>query len=313
MSVLFDLQGHRGARGLRPENTLPSFEAALDAGVTTIETDLHLTRDNEVVLWHDPRVTAPLCSLSQPADVPPLSQRPLLRHLTLPQLRHYRAAGNADAARFPHQEALVGPVSRAVAEEAGTDPFAIPTLAQLFRLAAGYAGEMGRAAGKSEEQQLRASRVRFDLELKRIPFHPETIGDGFDGKQPGVLEEQVVAAVQAAAVAGRTIVRSFDHRCVQALAQREPALRLAVLVADTAPVDPAEMARSAGASIYCPSYVFLDADLVRRAQDDGVAVVPWTVNDPAHWQILLDWGVDGMTTDYPDRLADYLRQRGISF
>ena len=86
MSRTIDLQGHRGARGLRPENTLPSFEAAFDSGVTSVETDLHLTRDNVVVLTHDPFLTGRLCrELS--ANAVPLENRPAVRALTLAQVR----------------------------------------------------------------------------------------------------------------------------------------------------------------------------------------------------------------------------------
>src|SRR3954465_12490534 len=98
----FDLQGHRGARGLHPENTLPSFEAALDAGVTSVETDLHFTADGEVVLCHDPQFS--------PGIFPPLlagrarASRPAVRALTLAQLRAFRAAGNPDPVRFPDQQ-----------------------------------------------------------------------------------------------------------------------------------------------------------------------------------------------------------------
>jgi glycerophosphoryl diester phosphodiesterase len=313
MTAPFDLQGHRGARGLRAENTLPSFEAALDAGVTTIETDLHLTRDDVVVLCHDPRLAERIYRLAAEGDRPPVSPQPLVRQLSLQELRRYRADRNPDPVRFPDQQAVAGPVSHRVAQARRLDPFGIPTLDELFDLVVAYAGEAGVLAGKTDTQRQRASRVRFDLELKRVPFYPETLDDGFDGHRPGVLEERVVAAVRAAGVIGRTTVRSFDHRCVQLLRQMEPGLTGAVLVADTAPVDPAELARQAGAIIYCPSCTFLDADLVRRAHVGGVRVVPWTVNDPSRWQRLLDWGVDGVTTDYPDRLAEFLGNRGIAF
>src|SRR3954462_4716808 len=92
----FNFQGHRGARGLRPENTLPSFEAALDAGVTSIETDLHLTRDGALVLCHDPLLPAPAFTPTPPANT-------AVRSLTLAELRQYRAAGNPAPARFPDQ------------------------------------------------------------------------------------------------------------------------------------------------------------------------------------------------------------------
>jgi glycerophosphoryl diester phosphodiesterase len=155
--------------------------------------------------------------------------------------------------------------------------------------------------------------MRFDLELKRVPFQPETINDGFTGRAPGLLEQRVLEAVRAAGVVGRTTVRSFDHRSAFLLRQMEPGLRMALLIADTAPLGPADLTRAAGADLYCPSYLFLDEDLVRRAHAGGVRVVPWTVNDPAAWQRLLDWGVDGLTTDFPDRLAVFLRGRGVAF
>jgi glycerophosphoryl diester phosphodiesterase len=91
----------------------------------------------------------------------------------------------------------------------------------------------------------------------------------------------------------------------------EPGLTGCLLMERTAPLDPAALARSVGASFYCPAYEFVDADLVRRAHDGGVRVVPWTANDETVWRRLLAMGVDGITTDYPDRLANYLAAQGI--
>ena len=119
--------------------------------------------------------------------------------------------------------------------------------------------------------------------------------------------------VRAAGMVARTRIRSFDHRAVQAIRQLEPALSTAVLIAETAPINPAALAKSAGADTYCPDYRFLDAAQVRACHAAGVRVLPWTVNDEADWLRLLDWGVDGITTDYPDRLAALLRSQGIDF
>src|SRR5438132_2780235 len=95
----FDLQGHRGARGLRPENTLPSFEAAFDAGVTSIETDVCLTADGVPVLFHDAALSECLCRLLPGATGPEPARRPALCGLTLAQLRGYRADRNPDPSR----------------------------------------------------------------------------------------------------------------------------------------------------------------------------------------------------------------------
>jgi glycerophosphoryl diester phosphodiesterase len=308
----FDLQGHRGARGLRPENTLPSFETALDLGVTSIETDVHLTRDGVPVLYHDPAISDRLCQLTPGSSSPAPKTQPLIRTLTLAQLRGYRADRNPDPRRFPGQGATVPPVARWFAEQHGLDPYTPPSVADLFALAEAYAGDPGARAGKTEVQRARARQVRFDLELKRVPFRPEVIGDDFDGTVPGLLERRVVEAVRAGG-GGRVSVRSFDHRSVRAFRRLAPDVLGAALVAETAPADPVAVTRQADAEVYCPDFHFLDAAQVVQLHAAGLRVVPWTVNEPEDWVCLLDWGVDGITTDLPDRLAEMLRGLGIAF
>lgn len=311
MPSRFDLQGHRGARGLKPENTLPGFEVAFDLGVTSVETDVHLTRDEVPVLIHDPAISPRLCRLAVGKAAPDPADRPLLRSLTLEQVRDYRADVNPDRGRFPEQDAAVTPAARRFAERHGVDPYAPPTLAELFLFAAAYAGELGAMVGKTEVQRGRCRVVRFDLELKRVPFRPEFIGDAFDGSSAGTLEQRVVEAVRAAGMVERTGVRSFDHRSVRCLRELQPGLATAVLVAEMVPVAPGDLARQAGAGVYCPCVEFLDEVQVRQLQAEGLRLIPWTVNDPQDWTRLLDWGVDGITTDFPDRLAGLLRERGM--
>ncbi len=279
---------------MRPENTLPSFEIALDIGVTSVETDVHLTRDGVPVLCHDPV----------------LGNR-RVRDLTLTELRRHRVG--PDRARFPDQRGETPPLAAWFAEQHEFDAYAPPTVADLFAFVRAYAETAGAAAGKTPAQRERAAELVFDLELKRVPFRPERIGDEFDGDSPGELERALVAVVRAAGIVGRTVVRSFDHRCVRVLRRLEPGLTGAVLVAGTAPVEPAELARRADAQVYCPDVTFLDERQVRQCHAAGVQVLPWTVNRPEDWQRLLDWQVAGITTDYPDRLAELLRDRGTAF
>ncbi|HZT81894.1 MAG TPA: glycerophosphodiester phosphodiesterase family protein [Gemmataceae bacterium] len=309
----FELQGHRGARGLKPENTLPGFETALDLGVTSVETDVHLTRDAVPVLMHDPHISERLCRLLPGATAPDPAAGPAVASLTLAQLRGYRADRNPAPGRFPQQDVQPTPLALAFAGRRGIDAFAIPTLAELFDFVREYAGAAGEAAGKSAEQRRRAESLIFDLELKRVPFRPESVGDDYDGESPGLLERRVVEAVRSAGVAGRVRVRSFDHRSVAAARRLEPALEGAVLVQGTAPVRPADLAQQAGAAAYCPDFAFVDAALVRQCHAQGVRVLPWTVNEVADAEQLLAWGVGGATTDYPDRLGRWLRGRGLRF
>src|SRR5437879_13924059 len=101
MSSIFLLQGHRGARGLKPENTLPGFEVAFDLGVSSVETDLHLTRDGVPVLYHDAAVSHRLCRLIPGSSSPLPSSMPAIRALSMTQIRGYRADANPDPQRFP--------------------------------------------------------------------------------------------------------------------------------------------------------------------------------------------------------------------
>jgi glycerophosphoryl diester phosphodiesterase len=292
-----DLQGHRGARGLKPENTLPGFEVALDLGVSSIETDVHLTADGVPVLIHDPAL---------PDGAP-------IAGLTLTQLRGRRVNHNPDPQRFAQQDASVTPLAKLFAEHHEIDPYAPPAVTDLFAFTVAYAGALGLQAGKSDPQRSRASEVRFDLELKRVPFHPEYIGDSFQASAAGRLETALLDTIRAAGMLDRVRVRSFDHRCVRLLRQIEPRLSAGVLISGTAPVDPAALVRQADATRYCPDHEFLDEVQVQQCHAAGLLVVPWTVNQEADWQRLLAWGVDGLTTDYPDRLAQWLRQRGMGF
>jgi glycerophosphoryl diester phosphodiesterase len=181
----------------------------------------------------------------------------------------------------------------------------------LFDFVAAYAGNIGQQVGKTPDQVNQAAHVVLDLELKRVPGHPDLIDDGFDGRKAALLEEQVVDCIRRHGTLERTVVRSFDHRCVHAIKQLEPFLRTAVLVAATAPMAPEDLALRVGASIYCPEHRFLDEFQVRQLHAAGIEVLPWTVNNPDEWERLLAWGVDGITTDYPNRLAAVLESKGF--
>lgn len=310
--TLFNLQGHRGARGLKPENTLPSFEAALDCGVTSLETDLHLTADGFVVLHHDPRLT-PGRSRRVSGTVPEVEERPLLSQLTAEDLRSYRV-DVVDTQRFPRQNKTVTPLAETFCFLHDLDPFEILGLYELFEFVGAYAGKLGAEIGKSESQREVAGRVLFDLELKRVPARPENIGDDFEGTSVGKFEQAVLDVIDQFPLAReRVTVRSFDHRSVRCLRQAAPELTGAVLLPETCPLDPVALTTGANATIYAPDHRFLTADQVRQLHEAKLRVIPWTVNQRADWRRLLDLDVDGLTTDYPDELARLLTAQGIAF
>ena len=290
-----DVQGHRGARGLRPENTLPGFEVALDWGVTTVELDLHFTADDQVVVWHDPMVDAAKCGVGDASVGVPDPDDPLvaegdlmIRNLTAAQVRTYRCDRNPDVQRFSDQPAAATTV-------AGAD-YGIVTLGELFEFVATYAG----SSDKTDEQRSNAANVRFNVETKRRVDEPETIGDGFDGSEVGPFEVELLAVVAAAGVAERTTIQSFDHRSLWAVHDVDPSLSLAALTL-SGTVDHEDLAVR-GATVWSPNQNLVDAASLTEAHDAGLQVIPWTVNEPGAMERLIRLGVDGLITDRPDLL-----------
>jgi glycerophosphoryl diester phosphodiesterase len=291
----FDLQGHRGARGLAPENTLAAFERALEIGVSTLETDVHLSAEGVPVLHHDPRLNADLTRDASGTWI--TAPGPLLKDLTLAQLRAYdlgRAKpGSTMANNFPQQQPRDG-------EQ-------VPTLAQLFALV----------------KQRGAEAVRFNLEVK---MHPQQPGDRPAWEQ---IVDALLAEVKAAGMDGRVTIQGFDWRALQRVREQAPGLPTACLSSQTPRYDTIssglwtagltlaehgsvpKMAKAAGCTIWSPSGHDLSAARADEAHALGLTVLPWTINERADMDTLIAWGVDGLITDYPDRGRDALRARSL--
>jgi glycerophosphoryl diester phosphodiesterase len=296
-ALAFDLQAHRGGRGLRPENTLPAFEHALALGVDTLELDIGVTADGVVVISHDAHLN-PVITRAADGRWLEGSKGPLLKSLTLAQLQAYELGriqpGSGYAATFSSQQPA--------------DGTRMPTLASLF--------ERIRALG--------ADRVRFNIETKIDPNRPQ---DTIDAE---AMTRALLRVVDAADMQARVTIQSFDWRTLQLVQRLAPAIPTAYLTIQTASNDNVRggawtaswnladhgsvprLVKAAGGAIWSPNAGALTEPLVREAQALGLMVLPWTVNDPAAMERLLDWGVDGLITDYPDRLRVVLRQRGIA-
>jgi glycerophosphoryl diester phosphodiesterase len=285
----FELHGHRGARGLWPENTLPGFAGALSLGVTAIEMDVALTADGVVVLSHDPILDPSLTRGPDGRWIEPPG--PLLRDIGYPALRGFDIGrirpDSAQAIAFPQQQALDGVRLARLAEVVALDPTAI-----------------------------------LAIELKTFPDRPDwTV-------PPEAMADAVLTVLDAAGVAGRARVISFDWRGLRYLRRIRPALSLGYLTdAETlsaarlwwdgpSPADfggsvPRAVAAEAG-EVWGPDYATLTRSEVEEAAALGLLVNPWTVNAPEDMARLIDWGVGALTTDYPDRARRVLAEKGLS-
>jgi glycerophosphoryl diester phosphodiesterase len=272
----FDLQGHRGARGLAPENTLAAFAAALSLGVTTLELDTGVTRDGVVVVYHDRRLNP---DITRGLDGGWLEgQGPPLRLLDYAELSQFDVGrlreGSAYAAAQPAQKPA--------------DGARIPRLADVFALA--------RKAGNE--------RVRFNIETKLSPQAPE------ETLPPVEFARAVVAEIRKAGVASRATVQSFDWRTLAVVQAEAPEIATVYLTGQKFSDAPARV-RQAGGKIWSPNYLELSPDKLKEAHALGLQVVAWTVNESAQIAALLDLGVDGLISDRPDLVRAEMAKRGM--
>lgn len=278
-AAAFDLQGHRGARGLAPENTLPAFARALEVGVTTLELDIGVTADGQVVVAHDP-VLNPAITRDASGQWVAGPRGPRIRDLTLAQLRAY------DVGRLQPDT----PYARTFALQQPADGARIPTLAEVVALV----------------RERRADHVRFNIETKISPKAPE------DTVSVEAMVDALLQAVRDLGIRDRTSIQSFDWRSLARVQERDPGLPTVYLTSRVPAIEEVPQAvRNAGGRTWSPRHDTLTPTLLREARALGLAVVPWTVNEVGDMERMLDWGVDGLITDYPDRLRAVLAQRGM--
>lgn len=292
----FDLQAHRGGRGMAPENTLAAFSQAMALGVDTLELDVNLTADDVVVISHDTALNAEHTRDAQGAWL--AANGPPIRSLTLAQLQTYDVGRLNPATKYGQQ----------FARQVPRDGERIPTLAALF--------EQVRA--------MPASPVRFNIETKLDPAKPG------DSASPEAMVRALLAEIDRAGMASRVTVQSFDWRTLAWVGQLAPQLPRAYLTSPrtvrdsrwTAGIDgstfasvPLLVKAAAGPSrapvTWSPSFNDVTPAVVKEAHALGLTVLPWTVNQRADMARLIDAGVDGLITDDPDVLRDLMRERGM--
>ncbi len=287
-----DLQGHRGARGLAPENTLVAFKTALAIGVSTLELDTAITRDGIVVVAHDRRLNPDITRGPDGRWIEPPTRA--VHELAFAELQTYDVGrirpGSAYAARFPHQQ--------------GRDGIRMPPLAAVFDLA-------------------RASDVRFNIETKISPLSPA------ETPTPRDFVSALLEVIRPAGMAARVTIQSFDWRTLLLVQELEPAIPTSYLTESETgkPGSPwtanfrvhehgsllhaIRAAAGTADAIWSPDYRSLTPGLVKQARSLGLKVLPWTLNDTEEMERLIDWGIDGFITDYPDRARELLRRQGF--
>ena len=300
LALAFDLEAHRGGRGLAPENTLPAFANALSLGVDTLELDTGITKDGVVVVSHDSSLNP---NIARGPDGQWLEKKgPAIHSLTYAELAKYDVGrlkpGTNYAKNFP--------------EQAARDGTRVPRLSDLFAL-----------VGKSGND-----RVGFNIETKLTPGAPD------ETPAPGPFVQALLAAIRDAGMSSRVVIQSFDWRTLEIVQREEPGIPTVYLSAQQKWLDNIEaanprgsrwtagvqmrdhgsvpkMVRAAGGRIWSPYFGDVDDAKIAEAKTLGLRVVVWTVNDPAAIAKMLDMRVDGIISDRPDLVRAEMRRRGM--
>lgn len=268
----FDLQGHRGCRGLMPENTIDAMIKAIDLGVTTLEMDLHISKDNYVVVSHDPYfneniTTTPEGKYLEKGEGP----KRLLYQMNYDSIMKYDV-GMKPHPDFPHQQKI--------------EAFK-PMLVELLYATESYAKEKGKS-------------MLYNIEIKSKPAN--------DGKKHPPVETFVdlaMAAINAEGVTERTTIQSFDPRALKVMHRKYPAVSTSLLIEGDDKRTLSEQLKELGftPNIYSPHYSLVTPELLKACHDKNIRVIPWTVNKLEDMKRLKTMGVDGLISDYPDLYA----------
>ncbi|MCB0663874.1 MAG: hypothetical protein KDC24_14095 [Saprospiraceae bacterium] len=268
-NVEFDWQGHRGARGYMPENTFQAFAEAINAGVNTLEMDLVISKDSQVVVSHEPWINAKFCQDYKGNDISEDEELNLnIFQMNYDIVRSYDCGskGNTD---FPDQRKMKAHK---------------PLLKQIFNLA------------KSMSKQPEFTFPYFNLEIKS-----KADWVGVYVPEPSTFVSLVLKEVNEAGMHKMVNLQSFDIAILKEIKKQDPDMPVALLVDNADGMESNVQKLGYTPEIYSPYYLLCTKDMVTKAHDMGMKVIPWTVNDQEAMQQLKDMGVDGIITDFPNK------------
>ncbi len=269
-SSSFDKQGHRGCRGLMPENTIPAMLKAIDLGVTTLETDVVITADQQVILSHEPFFSHDITTKPDGSYVTAEEEKKLnIFQMDYATVRKYDV-GSKPFSRFPKQQKIATYK---------------PLLSDMIDSVLAYCTKMGKPV------------PAFNIETKSQPTT-----DGIFHPAPALFVDLIMEVIHRKQIQEKTTIQSFDIRTLQYLHQKYPSISTALLIEGNHPQTFALQLKELGfvPTIYSPYFSLVTPLLVKQCRDLGVKLIPWTVNDRTKIQELRTLGVDGIITDFPD-------------
>lgn len=272
---VFDLQGHRGARGLAPENSLPGFMLAAKLGVNTLELDLVVSSDGELVVSHEPYFSPHFCLDKSGRNIPEDSVINIYQ-LSYDQIKQFDC-GSKGNSRFPDQKRI--------------ETYK-PLLSEVIDSVENFLDEINREP------------INYNIELKTqaetdLTFHPV----------PSSFSDLVYKLLNEKKILDRVTIQSFDFRTLQYFHAKYPDVKLALLIENQEPWKMNIDSLGFSPDIYSCYYQLLSQQIIEEIQNNGMQVIPWTVNETKEMDRLIDWGVNGIITDYPDRAIQIIKNR----
>ncbi len=269
----FYKQGHRGARGLMPENTIPSMKQAIADGANVIEVDIQISRDKQVLVAHDPYINRTFSLLPGGGEIPEEdATRYILYQMDYAEIRKFDV-GSKYHPGFPDQKKI----------EAH-----IPLLGALVDSVEAYTAKMDLPP------------IIYNIEIKSDPAR-----DGYYQPHPQELIDLVMEVISKRNIDNRFYIQSFDIRQIQQVHERYPGVVIGFLTGNSdASIDENLEAIGFQPQIYSPHFSLATTATVRRCHELGMKFVPWTVNSQEDMKELVEMGVDGIITDYPHLLSE---------
>lgn len=273
-----EIHGHRGSRGHLPENSIPGFILALEQGADVLEMDLVMSADFQVVVNHEPFLNPTICLDTARQQITDATAWNLYQ-MDMETIR------KCDCGSLPHPDF---PAQRQMSVSR-------PALWEVVEVTEHLLTSRDSAA------------PRYNMEIK---FNREAVGLAHPPADK--LVAFVVGEIRSLGITDRTHIQSFSAEILEELHRQAPEIKTVWLLDDAADLTEHLSRISFTPDVYSINYIHLTADHVKAAQAKGCKVIPWTVNEPADMQRLIDWGVDGIITDYPDRLSEIVYPRAAN-
>lgn len=264
----FSWQGHRGARGLSPENTIPSFLKALEYRVTTLELDVAVSKDKQLIVTHEPWFNGAICSMPDGSSMDKETGKKLnIYQMTYAEIKQYDC-GSRGNEKFPQQ--------------VGEKTFK-PSMKDMVAAVEEHCQKVGKAL------------PNYNIEIKSEPEEY-----GVFTPHPAEFVGLVLKEVKELGIENRCNLQSFDMAIMEEIHRQAPEMPVAFLVMNMSGVETNLEKLTFKPTIYSPYYKMLDEEAVKSCHDKNIKVIPWTVNNGDTVRELISMGVDGIITDYPN-------------